>query len=185
MLSRQSTCAAATPNFEKLNASGALCAQPVFGSRFPVPGSRLPVPGSRFPVPGSRFPPSPSPSPSPSDRAEERRATGRRVCQVAHLLRELTRRSCSSEALQARNEFCGAACCWSTAGCPQRSEGTRAVGGASFAYFACTSKKSRSPAGARPGICNYRSGNLIFRLNGMERCHYFCRANHIQYENGF
>ena len=33
----------------------------------------------------------------------------------------------------------------STAGCPQRSEGTRVAGCISFAYFSCACKKSKSP----------------------------------------
>ena len=40
--------------------------------------------------------------------------------------------------------------------CPQRSEGTQTVGACSFAFFACTSKKRRSRAGARPGLCRVR-----------------------------
>ena len=38
--------------------------------------------------------------------------------------------------------------------CPERSAGTQTIGSCSFAFFACTSKKRRSPAGARPGLCH-------------------------------
>ena len=40
----------------------------------------------------------------------------------------------------------------STAGCPERSEGTQAVGSPFLGYFLWRSKESRSPAGARPGL---------------------------------
>ena len=49
-----------------------------------------------------------------------------------------------------RSEFGSAAPRPSIAGCPQRSEGTRPVGSAFFAYFLCRDKESRSPAGANP-----------------------------------
>ncbi len=40
----------------------------------------------------------------------------------------------------------------STAGCPEQSGGTQTVGSPSFAHFSWRSKKSESPAGARPGM---------------------------------
>jgi len=58
-------------------------------------------------------------------------------------------RSCLSGAQ--RSEFCGPPLSPSTAGCPQRSGGTQTAGSPSFAYFSWRDKKSKSPAGARPG----------------------------------
>ena len=71
----------------------------------------------------------------------------------ARMLRCLTRRSCPSGAPKARSEFCGAPRKRPDAGCPvalRRGRGQQ--GRASFAFFSCTSKKRRSPAGARPGL---------------------------------
>ena len=52
-----------------------------------------------------------------------------------------------------RSEFCGPPPESSTAGCPQRSGGTQTVGSPFFCLrFFGEAKKSRSPAGARPGL---------------------------------
>ena len=71
----------------------------------------------------------------------------------ARMLRCLTRRSCPSGAPKARSEFCGAPRKRPDAGCPvAQRRGRGQQGRASFAFFSCTSKKRRSPAGARPGL---------------------------------
>jgi len=63
------------------------------------------------------------------------------------LLRHLTGRRCLSEALQARSEFYGPTLWSSTAGCPQRSEGTRVAGSSFFCFlFFDEAKKRKSPA---------------------------------------
>jgi hypothetical protein len=55
--------------------------------------------------------------------------------------------------LSERSEFCETPRNPSTAGCPQRSEGSQTVGSPFFCLrFFGEAKKSRSPAGARPGL---------------------------------
>ena len=63
-----------------------------------------------------------------------------------HRLRDLTGRSCLNGAAQPRSEFCGPTLGSSTAGCPERSAGTRVAGLPSFASFSWERKKRKSPA---------------------------------------
>jgi len=91
----------------------------------------------RRPVSVRRAERSDGPNHIPSGCAEERR--GRRD----------QGRSCLSATKW--SEFCGPPLSPSTAGCPERSAGTQTAGSPSFAYFSWRDKKSKSPAGARPG----------------------------------
>ena len=45
--------------------------------------------------------------------------------------------------------------------CPEQSAGMQTAGACSFASFACTSRKRKSPAGAKPGLCRWRRQSSI------------------------
>ena len=84
----------------------------------------------------------------PSARAEARRAWGGHGQRSMPMLRALTCCGCLNGAAQQRSEFRSTAPGPSTAGCPKRSEGTRAVG----SLFLCLlsfgeAKESRCAAG--------------------------------------
>ena len=87
----------------------------------------------------------------PSARASARRARGGQMCRRTHLLRGLTCRSCLSEAASPRSEFCGTTLGSSTEVALRCAKGHGQQGRASFAYFDCASKKSKSlPGDSRP-----------------------------------
>jgi len=63
------------------------------------------------------------------------------------------------------SEFCETPRNASTAGCPQRSGGSQTVGSPSFAYFSWRDKKSKSPAGARPGQRPQQKARPLYTKN--------------------
>jgi hypothetical protein len=63
------------------------------------------------------------------------------------------------------SEFCETPRNASTAGCPQRSGGSQTVGSPSFAYFSWRDKKSKSPAGARPGQRPQQKARPLHTMN--------------------
>jgi hypothetical protein len=67
-----------------------------------------------------------------------------------HLLRDLTGRSCLNGATQERSEFCGPTLGSSTAGCPERSAGTRVAGCASLLTFLHKQESKALPGATRP-----------------------------------
>ena len=83
----------------------------------------------------------------PSGRAEERRAWGGHGQRSMPMLRALTHCGCLNGAPQARSEFRNAAPGPSTAGCPQRSGGTREVGSPFFGSFLWRDKERDCAAG--------------------------------------
>jgi hypothetical protein len=83
----------------------------------------------------------------PSGRAEERSFSRIRA------------RDCLSEASSSETPRKA-----STAGCPQRSGGSRTVGSPSFAYFSWRDKKSESPAGANSRLRPHTKRNV--RIKG-------------------
>lgn len=87
----------------------------------------------------------------PSARAEERSSQGVLVCRRTHQLGALTGRSCLSGARQRAASSAARPASEHHRLPVGAAEGTRAVGSPSFAYFSWRSKKSESPAGARPG----------------------------------
>ena len=83
----------------------------------------------------------------PSARAEEHRAWGGRMQRSMHALCALTHCGCLNGAPKARSEFRNAAPRPSTAGCPQRSGGTREVGSPFFGSFLWRDKERNCAAG--------------------------------------
>ena len=73
------------------------------------------------------------------------------------LLRELIHRVCLNEAPLARSEFRGAAHARAPQVARSEAKGRSQQGQPSFGYFSWLSKKSTSPAGARPGQQPYAS----------------------------
>lgn len=86
----------------------------------------------------------------PSARAEERSSRGGLVCRRTHQLGALTGRSCLSGARQRAASSAARPASEHHRLPVGAAEGTRAVGSPSFAYFSWRSKKSESPAGAKP-----------------------------------
>ena len=81
------------------------------------------------------------------------RFRGERVCRRTHPLRELTRRSCSNGAPQARSEFCGAPRNRPDAGLPRsEAQGSQTVGRLSLAYFSLAKQRKVSCRRATPGL---------------------------------
>jgi len=83
----------------------------------------------------------------PSVCAWGAQGAGWRVCRRTHALRELTHRSCSSGAPQARSEFCGAPRDRAPQVAPQRSEGAAdsrvAFSLVTFFWRSCTDRTHR------------------------------------------
>ena len=89
---------------------------------------------------------------TPCGCAEARSGRGERVQRSMHPPRDLTRWRCLNPAAQPRSEFDSAPRTRAPQGAPKRMRRGRSPWGrTSFANFSCASKKSRSPAGAKPG----------------------------------
>ena len=91
--------------------------------------------------------------------AEEHSGRGERMQRSMYPACDLTRWRCLNGAAQPRSEFDSAPRPRAPQVARSEAKGRSQWGRTSFAYFSCASKKSRSPAGARPGQ------QLIERLN--------------------